>query len=119
MRTLLLAAGSLTVTLGVLASIPSFQAFAAAAITGGAFAIAGIWTAGRKVLIELAPPEKIGQYFGLYGLTTKISVLGSLIFSIIADLAGFRQALWVLVFPAAVGFAALLASHQIRKTQSN
>ena len=105
-----LSAGSLVLTLALLAWVPNFGFFVAVSLTGGAFSIAGIWTAGRKVLIELVPAERIGEYFGLYGLTTKISVIGSLIFSIVADLAGFRQALLVLVFPAFAGWLFLIFS---------
>ena len=98
-----LSSGCLAATLALLASAPDFRTFVILALTGGAFAISGIWTAGRKRLMELAPSEKAGEYFGLYGLTTKISVIGSLIFSVAADLAGFRTALWLLVFPAGAG----------------
>lgn len=51
----------------------------------GAFGLAGIWTAGRKVLLLVAPPDDIAQYFGLYGITLKLSVLGSTSFAVIAD----------------------------------
>ncbi len=114
-RVLAAAAGSLAVTLAICASSGRFILFAGACLTGGAFAIAGIWTAGRKRLIEMAPPAQLGEYFGLYGLTTKISVLGSLLFSLTADLAGFRPALWVLVFPAAAGFCMLFVSARMEK----
>lgn len=51
----------------------------------GAFGLAGIWTAGRKVLLLIAPKEDIAQYFGLYGITLKLSVVGNTTFAIIAD----------------------------------
>lgn len=114
MKTMLLATATLAVTLALLALIQGFPAFIAVSLAGGSFAIAGIWTSGRKVLIEMAPGEKLGEYFGLYGLTTKISVIGSLIFSIAADLAGFRTALWLLVFPAAAGWLLLIFSNSLR-----
>ncbi|MDD5671540.1 MAG: MFS transporter [Candidatus Omnitrophica bacterium] len=110
LRVLCLAAAALVVTLILLAWVPSFALFVAVSVTTGAFAIAGIWTAGRKALIDLCPAEKIGEYFGIYGLTTKISVLGSLLFSIIADQAGFRMALSALLLPAGMGFGLLLFS---------
>jgi MFS transporter, UMF1 family len=110
MKVMLLSSAALALSLSALALAASFWVFAAVCCIGGAFAISGIWTAGRKVLIELSPPEKVGEYFGLYGLTTKISVIGSLLFSIVADLAGFRQALWLLVFPATAGLLFLLYS---------
>ncbi|MBI3313755.1 MAG: MFS transporter [Candidatus Omnitrophica bacterium] len=115
MKTLLLAAASLALTLAALAMIQSFALFVTVSLTGGAFAIAGIWTSGRKVLIEKVPRENLGEYFGLYGLTTKVSVIGSFIFSVAADLAGFRPALWLLVFPAVAGFILLLISQSLQK----
>ncbi|MCA8916096.1 MAG: MFS transporter [Planctomycetes bacterium] len=51
----------------------------------GALGLAGIWTAGRKLLIELSPRERLGEYFGLYGITTKLSVLGSAVFGLVFD----------------------------------
>lgn len=109
-KTLALSSVMLAITLGILAVAPSFTLFLIANLTGGAFAIAGIWTAGRKRLVELVPPEDLGRYFGLYGLVTKVSVIGSLLFSVAADFAGFRQALWILVFTAALGSILLTAS---------
>lgn len=115
MKILLFSAGILTLTLIFLAIVSSFTGFILGSLLGGAVAIAGIWTAGRKVLIELAPEDKLGEYFGIYGLTTKISVLGSLLFSIIADSHGMRFGLWALVFPAGLGFLLLLFSARLKK----
>jgi len=56
----------------------------------GAFGIAGMWTAGRKVVILLAPPERIGEFFGLYGITVKLSVIGSSVYGIVADRFGAK-----------------------------
>jgi UMF1 family MFS transporter len=51
----------------------------------GAFGLAGIWTSGRKVLLLIAPKEDIAQYFGLYGITLKLSVIGSTTFALVSD----------------------------------
>lgn len=51
----------------------------------GSLGLAGIWTAGRKALVDLAPREKLGEYFGLYGITTKLSVFGGWIFTALLD----------------------------------
>jgi MFS transporter, UMF1 family len=51
----------------------------------GAFGLAGIWTAGRQVLLRLCPSEEVGEYSGLYGLTNKLSVVGSTTFAVVAD----------------------------------
>lgn len=115
-KTLILSAGCLAGTLALLAWVNEFRLFAALAVTGGAFAISGIWTAGRKRLVELAPAEKLGGHFGLYGLTTKVSIIGSLVFSIVADLAGMRTALKVLLFPSTVGLIFLILSQTAQDT---
>jgi len=57
----------------------------------GAFGLAGIWTAGRALLIKIAPREKVGEYFGMYGLTLKVSVFGALLFTLLADLLPFED----------------------------
>jgi len=109
-RMILGSASVLALTLVILALAPGFNLFGWAGTLGGGLAAAGIWTAGRKALVELAEADRVGEYFGLYGLTTKISVIGSLAFSVTSDLAGFRPALWVLVFPASAGCMFLFLS---------
>lgn len=116
---LLLSAGLLVLTLTVLSLTSSFAVFAGTVIVLGAFSIAGVWTSGRKVLIELSREDQLGEYFGLYGLTTKLSVLGSLGFSILSGVMGFRQALQLLIFPAAAGFLMLIGSAMSHETKSN
>jgi UMF1 family MFS transporter len=78
----------------------------------GSLGLAGIWTAGRKLLIELSPREKLGEYFGLYGITTKLSVLGSAIFGLVFDtvskatsneLYGWKAALTLQAVPLLIG----------------
>lgn len=116
MKTLVFSSLVLALTLAGLVFAVNFQAFAVLTCLGGSLAIAGIWTAGRKALVEFAPTEKLGQYFGLYGLTTKISVLGSTIFSILADTIGFEIALLSLAVPAALGTFLLFLSGRRIKT---
>lgn len=59
----------------------------------GAFGLTGIWTAGRKVIVLLAPPDQIGQYFGLYGITLKLSVFGGVLYGLISDSYGSKPAM--------------------------
>ena len=59
----------------------------------GAFGLTGIWTAGRKIVVQLAPPDRVGQYFGLYGITVKLSVVGALIYTLVKSGAGPRPAM--------------------------
>lgn len=59
----------------------------------GAIGLAGTWTAGRKLVLLLAPPDRAGAYFGLYGITVKLSVVGSTLYGVLADAAGPRTAI--------------------------
>lgn len=59
----------------------------------GALGLAGIWTAGRKLVLVLAPADRAGAYFGLYGITVKLSVVGSTVYGLLADAAGPRTAI--------------------------
>jgi UMF1 family MFS transporter len=59
----------------------------------GAFGLAGVQTAGRKVVILLAPPERVGSYFGLYGVTVKLSVIGSAVYGFVEHAAGAKPAM--------------------------
>lgn len=73
----------------------------------GAFGLAGIQTAGRKVVVLLAPPAQIGRYFGLYGITTKLSVVGALVYGFVADAFGSKTAMLVQGVPLLLGLGCL------------
>ncbi|MBK8979961.1 MAG: MFS transporter [Planctomycetes bacterium] len=83
--------------------------FAATMVFGGAFGMAGVKTAGRKVLLELAPRERLAEHIGLYGITTKLSVLGAVSYGAIADVAGVKPALLAQCVQIAIGLACLWA----------
>ncbi|MCA3747613.1 MAG: MFS transporter [Rubrobacter sp.] len=38
-------------------------------------ALGGTWTAGRPMLVALSPPEKLGEFFGLYSFAGKVSAV--------------------------------------------
>lgn len=68
-------------------------------------ALAGTWVSSRVLLVELAPPERVGEYFGLYNLTGKsAAVVGPLVWGALLLLfssAGeikYRIALFALLF---------------------
>ena len=73
----------------------------------GAFGLTGIWTAGRKVVVLLAPKERIGEYFGLYGMTVKLSVFGGAIYGEIATRSGAKPAMLAQSVQLLVGLACL------------
>ena len=60
---------------------------------GGAFGLSGVWTAGRKVIVLLAPAERVGEFFGLYGVTVKLSVIGSAVYGFVEHQAGAKPAM--------------------------
>ena len=40
----------------------------------------GVWVVSRAILIELSPPEKLGEFFGFYGFAGKAaSILGPML----------------------------------------
>ncbi len=44
----------------------------------------GVWVVSRAILIELSPPSKVGEFFGVYGLAGKAaSILGPLLWGAI------------------------------------
>jgi UMF1 family MFS transporter len=73
----------------------------------GAFGLAGVWTAGRKMIVLLAPPERIGEFFGLYGITVKLSVVGSSVFALIRDAYGSKPAMLAQGIQLLIGLACL------------
>jgi UMF1 family MFS transporter len=98
-RMYLVAAGCFVAALAIcsITAGASEAVFLTAFIGLGAIGLAGIWTAGRKMLLDLAPPDKIGEYFGLYGVTNKLSTLSALAFALAHDLSGgYRASLIVL-----------------------
>lgn len=54
----------------------------------GAIGVGGILGAARKWICRLTPPEEHGAWFGMYGLTNKLSLIGLVAFSALADFRG-------------------------------
>jgi MFS-type transporter involved in bile tolerance (Atg22 family) len=71
----------------------STTGYAATLLLCGAFGLSGIWTAGRKLVVVLAPPERVGSYFGLYGVTVKLSVVGSVVYGFVEHAHGAKPAM--------------------------
>jgi UMF1 family MFS transporter len=109
-------------SLAVVATVDSLSAdvhFAmGVTMVGGGFGAAGIWLAGRRMLVDLAPPDRIGEYMGLLGITRKASVFGTILLATLADSRGWRFAILALVVPLLLGAAALAASVRMRRTAS-
>ena len=75
----------------------------------------GTWTVSRVMLLALSPPERVGEFFGVYVLTDKLSaVLGPTILGVLlAALEGhgtlaYRIAIGSLALVIALGLFLLL-----------
>ena len=61
--------------------------FAAGPLVG--IALGATWTVSRILLVSLSPPEKLGEFFGLYGIAGKVSaVLGSSLLGLLLTVLG-------------------------------
>jgi len=70
--------------------------------------VAGLWVAGRKRVVQLAPEGETGSLFGVYGLTNKLSLVNFIFFSLLADLTGgYTWSVIVLLASLALGVAFL------------
>lgn len=90
---------------------PAFYAIGAlAGLTLGA-----TWTSDRVLLTRLSPPEKLGEFFGLYGLAGRLAaVVGPLLWGLTTwwlvgwGLVSYRIAILVLLTTLVGGFLVLL-----------
>jgi UMF1 family MFS transporter len=68
--------------------------------------IGGVWVVSRTIVVELSPPEKIGEFFGLYSLTGKVaSIIGPLLWG---GIVWALQDTQTLKYRAAVGILFLI-----------
>lgn len=81
---------------------------AAALVVFGSFGVGGVLGAARKWLCRITPPEQHGGYFGIYGLTNKLSLIGLLMFSWLRDATGsYRGSVLFLVAELLIACALL------------
>src|SRR5512146_218008 len=73
-RTLMIVLGSWVVGLVIAGSVLSLPTFIVAGILLGS-GLGGVWTSDRVFMLRLSPPDKIGEFFGLYGLAGKFSAV--------------------------------------------
>jgi len=87
------------ISLGVDGPVGIVAFLAAGAILGSG--LGGVQVADRVFMVRLSPPEKLGEFFGLYGLVGKGSqVIGQLLFGVI--LLVFQPILGVAAYQIAV-----------------
>ncbi len=110
-KILFFSALSLWICLIILTIAPNPIIALSSVILFGSFSFAGIWTSGRKYLIQISPKEKIGEFFGIYGMTTKLSCFSMALFALIADQFNFRIAILELIVVLTVGIILLLKAN--------
>ena len=70
------------------------------------FALGGTWAADRPFLLLLSPPEKIGEFYGLYGMAGRFSaVAGPLLWVLVADVLRMGRPAAVAVLAVNVAIA--------------
>ena len=73
-RTLMYVLASWCIGLVIAGSVLSKPTFLIAGVLLGS-GLGGVWTSDRVFMLRLSPPEKIGEFFGLYGLAGKFSAV--------------------------------------------
>ena len=73
-RTLLWVLGSWCVGLVIGGAVLSVPTFLIAGLLLGS-GLGGVWTSDRVFMLRLSPPERVGEFFGLYGLAGKFSAV--------------------------------------------
>ncbi len=93
-------------------SLPIPVLFVVGAMAG--VALGGIWSADRPLMLRLTPPERIGEFYGLYGMVGRFSAIaGPFIWANVAHVAtsgfgmpvGKAQGLNILVLLLFIGIA--------------
>ncbi|GIU93302.1 MAG: MFS transporter [Acidimicrobiia bacterium] len=70
----------------------------------GGFALGATWTSDRVMMVELSPPERLGEFYGLYATVGRFAtVTGPLVWAAVVDLLGWGR-------PTALGTLGLLVA---------
>jgi UMF1 family MFS transporter len=75
------------------------------AIAAG-LALGGTWASDRPYMLRLTPPERLGQFYGLYAMVGRFAaILGPLLWAAIVDWLGLGRPAAVLSLLAMIGLA--------------
>jgi len=73
----------LAALVGIL-QLPLLFMFIVAALAG--FALGGVWAADRPFMLRLTPPDRIGEFYGLYGMVGRFSAItGPIVWAIVTS----------------------------------
>jgi len=99
------------------AAVGAWMLFLAGPVVG--IALGGMWTVGRVMLIALSPPDKLGEFFGLFSLAGKVSAifgpaLTAFFLFVLDDRIGYRVSIGSLAIIMALGLFFLLRVPDVR-----
>ncbi len=88
------------------------------AACGAGMALGGTWASDRPLMLELTPPDRVGEFYGLYGMVGRFAaVVGPLGWGVIVDTLGWGRPTAVLTLVGAIVVAAgILAGVQPGQT---
>lgn len=72
-------------------------------------ALGGTWAADRPFMLRLTPPERVGEFYGLYGMVGRFSAItGPFLWALVADTLGLGRPAAVLTLLTAVVAARII-----------
>lgn len=81
--------------------LPGFTFWPVPCLAG--IALGGTWTADRPYLLRLTPPDRIGEFYGLYGMVGRFAAItGPTIWVLVADTLGLGRPAAVLTLLAGI-----------------
>jgi UMF1 family MFS transporter len=70
--------------------LPSLLFWVVAMLAG--ISLGGTWTADRPYMLTLAPPARIGEFYGLYSMVGRFAaVIGPLLWAFVAEGLGYGR----------------------------
>jgi UMF1 family MFS transporter len=67
----------------------------------GGLALGATWTADRVLMLELSPPENVGEFYGLYATVGRFAtILGPLVWAAVVDGLGWGRTAALLILAA-------------------
>lgn len=89
--------------------LPSALFWGVAVLVG--VALGGLWTADRPLMLQLAPPGRLGEYYGLYAMVGRFAaMLGPLLWAVVVDGLGWGRPVAVAGLAVFVAVAMVLLS---------